>query len=150
MSARPSWQVQVGDSGWAPPPAQTYIGWLAPFMGGILMTMGSLLGWAIIDGYGSIPGVSHQGVITLVLGLSSLALGVMLAVGLNRTLGFVLTALIAVGAIAVAVINLIDIPAQLGDSATIGAGLYVILLGSLITLVGSIAGALKRPLRYAR
>ena len=123
--------------------------------GGALMAVGSLLPWVSArTGLGSldVPGTSGDGVITLIIGA---IVGLVGIVNLDRPIAPVLRLLVVLGGIVGVAIFALDYMAAAErvssvDSemiaASVGAGLYIVGVGSVATVIGGLRmGARRDP-----
>ena len=124
-------------------------------LGGVLLIAGSFMGWFAFDGenftgFSSGDGGSKDGPIFVFLGVVVLAFGIVqlvarkvLVVGI---LAIVFSALALLAALADIgdVRNAVKLADSFGVEASSGPGLWIILIGALIAMAGSIATVAKR------
>ena len=153
-SATPGFPVDGLPTAKPPRPAVTVgAGMLA--LGGVLLFAGSFMKWFTVDGesftgFSSGDGGSKDGPIFVFLGVVVLAFGIaqlvarkVLVVGI---LAIVFSALALLAALADIgdVRNVVELADTIGVEASSGPGLWIILIGALIAMAGSIATVAKR------
>jgi hypothetical protein len=120
------------------------------FGGAAAVVVGSLLPWAEVTapfiGTVTKSGTDGDGVLTLIGALVIAGLG-FLAFGSRRSRGAIIGSLVVAGLIAlVAVVDMVDVSSRIADvedqdlavSASIGIGLWVVLLGAGVAIVGCV------------
>ncbi|PZS30603.1 MAG: hypothetical protein DLM58_13365 [Pseudonocardiales bacterium] len=132
------------------------IGWLL-LGAGVLLVIAGLMPWATVLDI-SVAGTVGGGAVTLFFGLVIAAFGVV--IGLRQgLLGFSITAcVLAALAVLIALANMANIKSLtndqqavlLGNTVSIGIGLWLTLVASLAALTLSILGIVRRPAQTAR
>ena len=109
--------------------------------GALVVVIGSFLAWATVSAGGisvSASGMDGDGVITLVVGLAAAAMALFLK-DRGRNIGVAIAGGIIV---LVAIIDIADVNRALGEfpgggvEASVGIGLWLVLLGGITVLVG--------------
>lgn len=131
---------------------QKLIGGIIVIVMGLVVIIGSLLPWATAQSaFGSINknGIEGDGVITLATGIIALLCGIAILVS-EKNSGWIGLAVIAsIASVAVAIIDLVDVSNKLSGvsneyvRASAGIGLYVVLVGGVIGVVGALVSASK-------
>ena len=122
------------------------IGPILGLIGGGLVLLGSFMPWAsIMSGFGniSVAGTEGDGKITLFLGIGLVILGVVSLTSGRRLV--VLQVLVSLAAGAVAGIDMGNMSSKIAGvaspfvHASVGAGLYLVLAGAIVAVVGGFA-----------
>ena len=121
-------------------------------LGGAAVTvLGSVLPWATVDaGFESVDvsGTDADGVVTIVLALAALAFGIPGL--LKRSKGLLITSLVAtVLIVLVALVDIGDVSSVaeevgFGVEATVGIGLWLVLIGGILAVVGAVMAVRNR------
>lgn len=129
------------------------IGGIIVIIMGLVVIIGSILPWATAQSaFGSINknGIEGDGKITLATGIIAILCGIAILVS-EKNSGWIGLAVIAsIASMAVAIIDLIDVSNKLSGvsnefiQASAGIGLYVVLVGGIVGIVGALASAVKR------
>lgn len=107
--------------------------------GGLLAVIGSFMDWATaFDGIVTKSGLDGDGVITLITGLAMAVLAYLLTRKPSRRLGIAF-GLVASVTVVIAIIDLFDIGGT--EGASIGVGLWIVLVGGLAGIAGFILQA---------
>ncbi len=111
---------------------------LMQLVGGAAIALGSFLAWGTVFGI-SISGIeSGDGWITFVAGAAIAAVGLMAYLGKSTLPGWVAWVGIVVG-LGVALINFFDIMGT--DGVSVGIGLWLMLAGGIVAIVGTLRKA---------
>ena len=138
----PPTQPQAQPQAQAERPART--GPALAVAGAAAVIIGSLIPWATLThvfGSASLSGIEGDGVITLVLG-GVLLIGAILQLT-NETSRHIWTEVVAAVTLIVAVLALINMLSNIGDAdseyarASVGPGLYLVVAGAAIALIGT-------------
>jgi len=119
--------------------------------GAAVTVLGSVLPWATVEaGFESeqVNGTDGDGVLTIILAIAALAFGIPGL--LKRSKGLLITALVAT--ILIVVIALADIgdvssvaeEVGFGVEATVGVGLWLVLVGGIVAMIGAIMAVRNR------
>lgn len=131
---------------------QRLIGGIIVIVMGLVVIIGSILPWATAQSaFGSISknGIEGDGKITLATGIITLLCGIAILIS-SKNSGWIGLAVIAsLASLAIAIIDLVDVSNKLGSvsnqyvKASAGIGLYVVLVGGLVGIVGALVSAVK-------
>ena len=125
-------------------------------LGGILLAFGSLLPWRTatfpLGGTISVAGTEGDGVITLVLGLAVGATGLVIAIQDGSRVASVV-GIVAAAASSIATFiafgsarEAVDVVEAAGlSTASIGIGLWIVAMGAIAALTGSVGSFAKTP-----
>jgi hypothetical protein len=129
-------------------PAPNRTGPIVSLIGGGLVLLGSFLPWATVKtavlsspASLSVSGTDGDGVITLVLGLVIVGIGLVCLTSRPRL--WLVSLIAGCAAALVAVIDIVDVGNRVGEiesdylHASVGVGLWVVLVGAIIAVVGA-------------
>jgi hypothetical protein len=130
-------------------------------VGGILLAFGSLLPWRTatfpLGGTISIAGTEGDGVLTLVLGIVVGATGLVIAMQDGSLIASAVGVIAAVASSFVTYIafvsakEAVDIVEAAGlSTASIGIGLWIVALGAIGSLIGTVGGLVNTPKKIDR
>jgi hypothetical protein len=135
----------------APPATQSTLPAALTGLAGLAVVVGSIMPWASIAtafGTVSVAGTEGDGKITLALGVGLLILAAVQISNANPGLRL-FSAIVGAGTGVVAVIDIANVSSKVGEvssafaRASVGSGLYVVLVGGALAIIGAVAGGRK-------
>ena len=119
-------------------------------LGGVMTAVGSILPWAKVSSmFGTISkaGTEGDGMITLIVGIVVILFGTIVFIIDKYDFAVIFATLSSIGIISVAIIDLVSTSRRAAMvsgqyvTASVGEGLYIVLLGGIIIMVGVIIDA---------